>query len=293
VTVGSVSTEGTSPTGPFSDSIGPLAKDPEDLAALLGVLTGKDFSSDLTRSWEGQRIAFVNPDDWELSSVAANHDDALQKKEGDEIRASISKMEVAGAKVVRNVTLPTVFDFEFKGREGLESIWNYEFKSAVEKFFQGYVDPPVKSLEDLIQFNIDHKDIELPDEWSHPQNQLEDALHDLYSKNQYEEAKAYVRKAGRSAFDSIFSEHDVDIVAGPLDGRIVSTAACAGYPVCTVPLGYAPNMHGRAYGVTAVAGKGEEGKLIQFMSAWAAKNPDLWQAPPMLVNWEREQKHNL
>ena len=56
-----------------------MARDPEDLAALMGVLMERDFSSDLTTSWIGQRIAFVNPDDWELSPFVVHNDpDLLQ-----------------------------------------------------------------------------------------------------------------------------------------------------------------------------------------------------------------------
>ena len=58
-----------------------MAKTPEDLAALLGVLMDKDFLPDLTTSWEGQKIAFVNPDDWELGEVVCYRDEALLKKQ--------------------------------------------------------------------------------------------------------------------------------------------------------------------------------------------------------------------
>ena len=122
---------------------------------------------------------------------------------------------------------------------------------------------------------------------------MTDALSPGYTEAQYEEAKKYIRGEGRATFDSIFSEHNVDVVAGPMDGRIVSAAACAGYPACAVPLGYAPKIYGRAYAVTAVAPPGHEGKLIEFMSAWAASNPGLWQPPPLLVNWDHKQDSNL
>lgn len=62
--MGDVSTEGTSPLSPFTDSLGPIARSPEDLSALLGILLQRDFSSSLTGSWEGLKIGFVDPSIW-------------------------------------------------------------------------------------------------------------------------------------------------------------------------------------------------------------------------------------
>ncbi|KAK5062767.1 hypothetical protein LTR84_004842 [Exophiala bonariae] len=311
-TVGVIPTDGTSPSGPFSDSLGPMAKDPEDLASLMGILMETNFSTSLTDSWKGQRVAFVNPDDWELGAFVCNRDEDLLVKQRSELRAQIDKIEKDGAKVVRDVNVAKTFDLEFEGKCGLEAIWDYEFPGALAKFFDFYQDSSIKTLQDLIQFNNDHPDLELPKgkivvsiitalhanlfpnlDQANPQGLLTDALEPGYSKDQYEKAKAYIRGEGKATFDSIFLEQGVDVVAGPLDGRIVSTAACAGYPACVVPLGYAPNTYGRAYGVTAVAAAGGEGKLIEFMSAWAASNPGLWQPPPLVVNWDPKKSSVL
>ena len=63
------------------------------------------------------------------------------------------------------------------------------------------------------------------------------------------------------------------MLIGPLDGRIVTVAAAAGYPAGVAPLGYADNYNGRAYGVAIVAKAGEEGKILQAMSAWEKTMP--------------------
>jgi amidase len=74
---------------------------------------------------------------------------------------------------------------------------------------------------------------------------------------------------------------------GPLDGRIVTIAAAAGYPCGVVPLGYADNYNGRAYGVAVVAKAGMEGKIIHAMSAWEATMPAR-KPPPLLENVKSE-----
>jgi hypothetical protein len=70
VTVGAVSTAGTSPYSSFSDSVGAMAKTPNDLAKITGVLMKQDFSADRVSTWEGQKVAFVDQTDWPSSPVA-------------------------------------------------------------------------------------------------------------------------------------------------------------------------------------------------------------------------------
>lgn len=71
---------------------------------------------------------------------------------------------------------------------------------------------------------------------------------------------------------------------GPADGRIASVAAAAGYPVATVPLGFA-DFSGRAFGMNILAGPGGEGDTLRVMSYWAVTFPEGRLPPPMLVNW--------
>lgn len=118
------------------------------------------------------------------------------------------------------------------------------------------------------------------------QGGLEGSLNPTVSNQTYEDVVRYLRSsAGASGFDRIFANEDVDVLMGPLDGRIVSVAAAAGYPVGVVPLGYADGagMNGRAYGMTIVAAAGQEGKILQVMSAWEATMPGR-KPPHLLVN---------
>ena len=73
VTIGSVDTSGTSPYSAFSDSIGPLAKTTQDLAAMLGIMMQKDYSSSLDESWKGQKVAFIDQKGWRLDPAVCEH----------------------------------------------------------------------------------------------------------------------------------------------------------------------------------------------------------------------------
>jgi amidase len=79
-------------------------------------------------------------------------------------------------------------------------------------------------------------------------------------------------------------EYGVDVIMGTPTGRSATVAALAGYPVGTVPLGYA-RFNGRPYGMAIIARANQEHLILKVMSAWEATFPKR-RAPPMLVDWD-------
>ena len=63
---------------------------------------------------------------------------------------------------MRNVELPKWSDLEFEGRDGLDAIWDHDFCSNMEEFLRGYIDPPIKSVADIVKYNSAHQELELP-----------------------------------------------------------------------------------------------------------------------------------
>ena len=49
-----------------------MAKSTEDLVAVTSAILKRDLSSTLVKSWEGLRVSFVDPDEWQLNDVAAD-----------------------------------------------------------------------------------------------------------------------------------------------------------------------------------------------------------------------------
>ncbi len=111
------------------------------------------------------------------------------------------------------------------------------------------------------------------------------SLHSTLTPSQYDEIVKFIRLTAKTnGFDRIFAEQEVDLLMGPLDGRIVTVAAAAGYPAGVVPLGFADDFNGRAYGVTIVAKAGREDRIFEAMSAWEKTMPGR-KPPPLLRDW--------
>lgn len=93
----------------------------------------------------------------------------------------------------------------------------------------------------------------------------------------------FVRTHARDAIDKLMDEHGLDVILGNGDGRMTAIASAAGYPVGSVPLGYA-DFNGRAFGMNVITGRNGESKMLKVMSAWEATFPEGRKAPLMLVD---------
>ena len=58
-TPGTISGEGAFPTSRAFDSHGGMAKTPDDLAMIMGILMNEDFDSSLSSSWRSIALGFV------------------------------------------------------------------------------------------------------------------------------------------------------------------------------------------------------------------------------------------
>ncbi|KAI1427361.1 amidase signature domain-containing protein [Xylaria sp. FL1777] len=284
-TVGLLPTEGTAPWSSLTDSVGGMAKSSEDLAILMQGLSGIDYSENLTRSWTGLRVGFVDPAFWYFSPVICDPDEDLIRQQRLEMAAAMAKIEELGGTVKQPVPLTSMDELMLDGDDALEQLWNHDFGKEWNKFLQGYESKDVETLKDIIRFNAEHREKALPPRYS-GQNLLEDAVDETkkISDEKYVEGVDLIRKAARtSGIDKTLTEYDLDVIMGPMDGRIPTIAAAAGYPVGTVPLGYSVS-NGRPFGMCIVAGAGKEGRILQAMSAWDATMGERKPPPQMLVN---------
>ncbi|UKZ74712.1 hypothetical protein TrVFT333_002382 [Trichoderma virens FT-333] len=272
VTVGALDTKGTSPQSPITDSLGGMAKSSGDLANFIGAMMEQDYSSYLTKTWSGQKVAFVDPNKWELHPAVCERVEIVREKQ-------------SGAEVTENVVLPQVDEIAWEGEDALETVWNSYLGGEINSFLNEYTTSSVRTVEQLIQWNSDHKDLELPPAFP-GQQQLENTLKSNLTEEKRQEIVSFIRKIAKDdGFDRIFEETGAEVLIGPLDGRIVTVAAAAGYPAGVAPLGYADNYNGRAYGVAIVAKAGDEGKILQAMSAWEKTMPRRIP-PPQLANYK-------
>ena len=82
---------------------------------------------------------------------------------------------------------------------------------------------------------------------------------------------------------SALKAHSLDAIVAPPDSTLCTLSSLAGFATGALPLGYADDFNGRAWGLTIIAGaEGAEAKILEVMSAWEKTFPDAVRAPPLL-----------
>jgi amidase len=256
-TVGLTSRSGVIPIAHSQDSIGPICRTVADAAIVLGALVGIDprdratqtgsntFYTDYTRfldptSLRGARIGVPRQIYFGYSPAA----DAIAEK-------AIRQLEALGAVIVDPADIPTAS--QIASADSSLTVLLYEFKADLNAYLANLTSTQVRSLTDIIAFNNQHADREQP---FFGQDLLlqADATSDL-NDSQYLQALAENLHLSRQAgIDAVMDRYNLDALVAPTDspavlidlingdhslGSCSQPAALAGYPIITVPAGYA------------------------------------------------------
>ncbi len=120
-----------------------------------------------------------------------------------------------------------------------------DYSAALEKYLGGLDNSKVHSLSELIEFNKDHADLELPPRMSchspsyfnsrlifpgyDNQNGLIRAQKSNMTDDEYEEVLNHGRRSCRElGIDKVLKDNNVDVLLGPADGPLFYIAGAAG-----------------------------------------------------------------
>ena len=234
-TVGLVSRSGIIPISHTQDTAGPMTRTVADAAIMLNAMAGTDPSDPVTaeadkrrakdytkfldpKGLKGARLGLVSTPPQRPALVAAwkaYHDPFVEKlREAGAILVELS-LQNLGVGAEQSVIL------------------QYEFKAGLNKYLAGR-GAKYKTLEDLIKFNEENKEREMPKFGQEIFTQSQ-ARGDLSDKT-YLDTLAKAQKATREAgIDALLTQHKLDALVRPTSGW--GHAAIAGYPSITVPLG--------------------------------------------------------
>lgn len=280
-TVGLVSRAGIIPISASQDTAGPMCRTVTDAAILLGVLAGADprdaataasrgkIASDYTgfldaSGLKGARIGVARDLFGPTPAVAAAFEESL------------AALRSAGATLVDPV------EFKALARLGdAESVvLHAEFKVGVNAYLSSLgPSAPHKTLADLIRFNAEQRDREMP--YFGQETFVASESTKGVRTPAYAAARAKCLLAARTqGIDAALSRHRLDAIVAPTGGPAWTTdlvngdhftgesstlAAVAGYPSITVPSAW---VHGLPIGLSFIGGAWQEGKLVRYAYAF-------------------------
>jgi amidase len=280
-TVGLVSRSGIIPISHSQDTAGPMARTVTDAAILLGAMTGIDSLDAVTLTSRTHVAAdytqFLDADGLRGARIGVarqsfGFNDAVDRVMKDAIEA----IKSLGATIVDPANLET--DGKFNDSEF--EVLLYEFKAGLNAYVANLA-PHVKSrtLADLIQFNEEHRDVEMP-YFGQEIFEMAEKKGPLTSP-EYRKALAKNHRLARTeGIDATVRKHKLDAVIAPTGGPAWTTdlingdhytggyssaSAVAGYPHITVPAGF---VQGLPVGISFFAGAWSEGKLLKYAFAF-------------------------
>ena len=293
-TLGLISRAGIIPIAHNQDTAGPMCRTVTDAAILLGALTGIDSRDDATKASAGKSFAdytkFLDANGLKGARIGVHRkgfgfNDAVDKLMGD----CIDIMKKRGATIVDPADIPTQGKFDDSELEVLL----YEFKAGLNSYLAS-LGPraPVKSLKEIIDFNEQYRDREMPyfgqDLFIKAQAKgplTDKAYRDALAKDQ--------RMSRKEGIDFVMDKNKLDALIAPTGGPAWTTdwvngdhftggystaSAVAGYPHITVPAGY---VFGLPIGISFFGRAWSEPTLIKF--AYAFEQATKARRPPQFL----------
>jgi amidase len=276
-TLGLVSRSGIIPIAHSQDTAGPMARTVTDAAILLGVMTGIDSLDAMTAKSraEADYTKFLDPNGLRGAriGVARQYFD-INDHAKKVLDAALETLRGLGAVLVDPVEMKThnqYNDSEFE-------VLLYEFKTDLNAYLAS-ANTPYRTLADLIKFNEENRDREMPyfGQEIFLQAQEKGPLTDAA----YKKALAKNHRMSRTeGIDAVMKQHKLDALIAPTGGPVWTTdlvngdhytggystaSAVSGYPHVTVPAGMA---YGLPVGLSFFAGAWSEPALIKYAYAF-------------------------
>ena len=238
-TLGLISRRGIIPIAHTQDTAGPMARTVADATIMLTAMVGRDkldpVTADAEKKGAKDYTKFLDADGLKGACLGV----VMQYTTNPEVKAYyqpfLDALRHAGATLIDVAFTP---DFG-KIAPDRTDVLRYEFKADLNKYLSAR-GSKYKTLADLIKFNDENKEKEMP-KFAQELFVQSQAKGDLTDKA-YLDAFAKIKKATREdGIDTVMAKDKLDALVSPTSGATWSIAAVAGYPYITVPLGLREN----------------------------------------------------
>jgi len=280
-TVGLVSRGGIVPISHSQDGAGPMCRTVLDAAILLGALTGVDPRDSATNASQGKSFAdysqFCNPSGLKGARIGvarkyfgfSDSVDALMEQ-------SLNAMKNQGAMLIDPADIETLGKFD----ESELLVFMYELKADLNAYLAGLgPDSPVRTLQDIIDFNDRNRQKEMP--YFGQDLFLKAEAKGPLTEKTYLDALAKNHQLARTeGIDATMDKYHLDAIVAPTGGPAWLTdlvngdhvaggssnaAAVAGYPNINVTAGF---IAGLPVGISFFGRAWSEPTLIRLAFAF-------------------------
>ncbi|CAN1802793.1 Probable amidase At4g34880 [Linum perenne] len=168
-----------------------------------------------------------------------------------------------GATVIDDLEIANVDMILDPFRSGEVAVMMAEFKVAVNRYLEDLVESPVRSLAEIVAFNVDNSKLERMEEFGQELLVAAEMTNGI-GKNETE-AIRLMDELSREGFEAVMKQHELDAMV-TIGSDVSSVLAIGGYPAISVPAGY--DEQGKPFGIVFGGLKGTESSLIEASYAF-------------------------
>jgi amidase len=274
------SRQGIIPIAHSQDTAGPMARTVKDAAILLGALAEFDLTDAETHIEKGEMFTDYTQflDENGLAGMRigiASEMIGFNTKVDALFKQAVEVLKSKGAEIIEEVK----FENRRKWGDPSYQVLLYEFKADLNKYLSEHPDAPVKLMAEIIEFNKNNGDREMP--WFGQEIfEKAEAKGDLTTEEYLTALKDSKKYAGKEGIDAVIEENNLDAIIaqtnGPawtidwvngdhFSGGSSSPAAISGYPNVTVPMGF---VHGLPVGISFFGKAWSEPTLLKIAYAF-------------------------
>ncbi len=281
-TLGLLSRAGVIPITAEQDTAGPMTRNVTDAAVVLGAMTGIDANDAATSAQAGHAYAdytqFLDADALDGARIGVwregTYNPAISPEVDAILNTTIAVLEAQGATIVDNTRIP------IEGAYAPEfAALLCEFKDDIAGYLGAYTGAAYpKTLQDLIDFNAAHPELEGP--WNSLIFELAQETGGR-ADPACTDARESANAIARAAITDTMAANDLDAIIAPTNGPAWQTdpvngdlggdfsmfvgssspSAITGWASIAIPAGYAGPL---PIGVSFIAGRWDEPKLIGY-----------------------------
>jgi amidase len=278
-TVGLTSGKGVVPISHTQDVVGPHARTVADAAAVLSTIaeSGIDYRAGLEAgALKGTRIGIAR----KFHTGYSEHTDRVFDR-------ALEVLKGGGAELIDDVQIPGQTElrahFEDTEQRSERIVLEFELKADMAAYLATRTDSPVRTLADLIRFNEEHANLEMPFfrqelfEASEARGPLSEPLYQRALEFDLSFARGFAAMLRDQRFDALVAPTNapacaIDLLDGDrFLGGSSHAAAVGGFPLVTVPAGYALDV--LPLGITFMGPPRGEATLIKLAYAFEQANP--------------------
>ncbi len=287
-TLGTVSRAGIIPIAHSQDTAGPLARNVTDAVLLLSAMVHTDSNDKDTLKSNINYTSHLKKDGLKGKRIGIARDLMGYHQALDAVfMQAVQELKEQGAIIIDNTNLE---HSKVWGQHEFEVLL-YEFKDGLNKYLAKTDKKIPKSLNEMIQYNKQHADIEMP-YFAQELFEMAETKGNLTDKTYLNALKIAKELTQKDGIDALLQKYDLDLIIAPTTspawkidwengdkplGSASSAAAISGYPHITLPMGY---VNGLPVGISMFSGKLKEGTLIE--AAYSFEQATLHRVTPKL-----------